>query len=238
MTQDAALPKQSAARLRTVLAPRGSGTCNLLAAAAAAPLGGVALFSSIAALLGNAGQSNYAAANALLDAGASAAHAQVCRYANARVLFNGKCRQVAGLTEKPLACRTPLERMLYASCTTIRISAFTLGEWVAVLDRSCRGSHQAPMLLPCTTCLETNASTPLTYQPLNATSSSESTLPAGFVAEHSSGGIHIASCSRCVAPNGTTMHTESTIKILTLLACPCTARHEHGEPLLCWQLKP
>jgi KR domain len=77
MTQDAALPQQTVARLRAVLAPKASGTRNLLAAVAAAPLGSVALFSSIAALLGNAGQSNYAAANALLDAGASAAHVQV-----------------------------------------------------------------------------------------------------------------------------------------------------------------
>ena len=77
LTRDAALPQQTTARLRAVLAPKAAGARNLLAAVAAAPLGGVALFSSIAALLGNAGQSNYAAANALLDAGAAAAHAQV-----------------------------------------------------------------------------------------------------------------------------------------------------------------
>ena len=71
------LSQQSAARLRTVLAPKAAGTRNLLTAAGAAPLGSVALFSSIAALLGNAGQSNYAAANAVLDACASSSHAQV-----------------------------------------------------------------------------------------------------------------------------------------------------------------
>jgi KR domain len=60
-----------------VLAPKAAGTRNLLAAAAATPLGCVALFSSIAALLGNAGQANYAAANAVLDGCAFSGHAQV-----------------------------------------------------------------------------------------------------------------------------------------------------------------
>lgn len=77
LAQDATLPKQTAAKLRAVLAPKAAGTQKLLAAAAAAPLGSVALFSSIAALLGNAGQSNYAAANGVLDASAALFQAQV-----------------------------------------------------------------------------------------------------------------------------------------------------------------
>jgi KR domain len=96
LTQDATLAQQSAARLRTVLAPKGSGTRNLLAAAAMTPLGSVALFSSIAALLGNAGQSSYAAANALLDAGAAAAHAKVCMYPGTRVFMHGWQAQASG----------------------------------------------------------------------------------------------------------------------------------------------
>ena len=92
-----------------MLAPKAAGTHNLLAAAAATPLDSVALFSSIAALLGNAGQSNYAAANALLDARASAAHAQVCKYPGTRV--DGKRKRMAGLAEKPLTRRMLVERM-------------------------------------------------------------------------------------------------------------------------------
>lgn len=76
--RDALLAKQMVASLRQVLAPKASGTRNLSEACVAAPLDGFALFSSIAALLGNAGQANYAAANAVLDAAAAQQQSQVC----------------------------------------------------------------------------------------------------------------------------------------------------------------
>lgn len=69
--QDAALAAQSPATIRAVHAPKTAGLRQLLAAAgAAAPLHQALLFSSIAAVTGPAGSTNYAAANAALDAAA------------------------------------------------------------------------------------------------------------------------------------------------------------------------
>jgi NAD(P)-dependent dehydrogenase (short-subunit alcohol dehydrogenase family) len=65
---DALLGAQTPQGLWTVLAPKLAGTLNLgLYTLAAEPVASLVLFSSIAALLGNVGQSNYAAANACLD---------------------------------------------------------------------------------------------------------------------------------------------------------------------------
>jgi hypothetical protein len=73
---DAALPSQTAASLRAVAAPKLSGLSNLSAAAAGQPLARTLLYSSISGELGTAGQANYAAANAALDAAAAAMQAR------------------------------------------------------------------------------------------------------------------------------------------------------------------
>ena len=69
---DALLVNQTAASLRTVAAPKVAGLQRLSAAAVTQPLQQLLLFSSIAGELGTAGQGNYAAANAALDAAAAA----------------------------------------------------------------------------------------------------------------------------------------------------------------------
>ncbi|BDA51455.1 probable oleandomycin polyketide synthase, modules 5 and 6 [Coccomyxa sp. Obi] len=66
---DSLIRKQTPSSMRSVLAPKLDGAVNAIGALAGArPARGVAYFSSIAALLGNAGQANYSAANAALDA--------------------------------------------------------------------------------------------------------------------------------------------------------------------------
>ena len=69
---DGVLGKQTAAMLRSVLAPKASGVANLALATALLPASATIAFSSIASLLGNPGQANYSAANGCLDAWAHA----------------------------------------------------------------------------------------------------------------------------------------------------------------------
>jgi NADPH:quinone reductase-like Zn-dependent oxidoreductase/acyl carrier protein len=65
---DGVLAQQSWQRFAPVFAPKVAGAWNLHTLTRGAPLDFFALFSSASALLGNPGQSNYAAANAFLDA--------------------------------------------------------------------------------------------------------------------------------------------------------------------------
>ena len=77
-TADALLGSQTVQALRSTLAPKLSGAERLSAAAHGAPVLSSTYFSSIAALLGNAGQINYAASNAALDGLAQLQQLQVC----------------------------------------------------------------------------------------------------------------------------------------------------------------
>ena len=65
---DGLLRSQTAQAFRRVYAPKAVGGWGLQRASAASPLDACVLFSSVAALLGSAGQANYAAANCCLDA--------------------------------------------------------------------------------------------------------------------------------------------------------------------------
>jgi acyl transferase domain-containing protein/NADPH:quinone reductase-like Zn-dependent oxidoreductase/thioesterase domain-containing protein len=64
---DGVLPHQTRARFAAVLAPKVAGAWNLHRLTASMPLDFFVLVSSVAGLWGNAGQTNYAAANAFLD---------------------------------------------------------------------------------------------------------------------------------------------------------------------------
>jgi len=65
---DGVITQQSAERLHRVMAPKTTGAVNLHVLLKDEPLDHFVLFSSVAALFGSPGQSNYAAANAFLDA--------------------------------------------------------------------------------------------------------------------------------------------------------------------------
>ncbi|MGW1374178.1 SDR family NAD(P)-dependent oxidoreductase [Streptomyces sp. NPDC002446] len=68
LLDDATIQKLEPGQLRRVLAPKAEGARNLDAVTAGDPLDFFVLFSSAAALMGNAGQAAYAAGNAFLDA--------------------------------------------------------------------------------------------------------------------------------------------------------------------------
>ena len=68
---DGTLAQQGAASLRRVYGPKAHGVVTLQHACATSVLRSCALFSSVAALLGGAGQANYAAANCCLDSHAA-----------------------------------------------------------------------------------------------------------------------------------------------------------------------
>ena len=65
---DRLLSEQSASGLGRVYAPKAHGAWSLHAASATRAFNAFALFSSVTALLGGAGQANYGAANVCLDA--------------------------------------------------------------------------------------------------------------------------------------------------------------------------
>jgi epothilone polyketide synthase D len=74
--QDGVLTEQTADRFTRVMAPKVAGAWNLHELTKDRPLDFFVLFSSLAALVGNPGQCNYAAANTFLDALAQERHAQ------------------------------------------------------------------------------------------------------------------------------------------------------------------
>ena len=75
VVQDAPLAQLSSAPLRATLAAKASGSANLASATRGTPLASIVHFSSLSALLGTAGQANYAAANEVLNSHAAAQRA-------------------------------------------------------------------------------------------------------------------------------------------------------------------
>eukprot|EP00879_Flechtneria_rotunda_P004708 GHRR01004972.1.p1 GENE.GHRR01004972.1~~GHRR01004972.1.p1 ORF type:complete len:737 (+),score=307.37 GHRR01004972.1:227-2212(+) len=81
--QDGLLSSQTQASIRHVMTPKlgsagGSGVGSITAATAAMPLQQLLLFSSVASLVGGAGQANYVAANAVLDGWAESGRHRGC----------------------------------------------------------------------------------------------------------------------------------------------------------------
>ena len=73
---DGVLAKQSVSTLRTAFAPKLASALAMDHSTEGLPLSQVLLFSSVASLLGGAGQANYAAANAALEGWVGAKAAQ------------------------------------------------------------------------------------------------------------------------------------------------------------------
>ena len=65
--RDAPLSKQTVASLREVMAPKWHAAASLASLSWAHPVSADVSFSSLSALLGTAGQANYAAANLMLN---------------------------------------------------------------------------------------------------------------------------------------------------------------------------
>ncbi|GAB3412746.1 type I polyketide synthase [Flindersiella endophytica] len=76
VVDDAVVERLTPAQIDRVLRPKSEAAVHLHELTREAPLSAFVLFSSLAGLLGSAGQANYAAANACLDALAQARHAQ------------------------------------------------------------------------------------------------------------------------------------------------------------------
>ena len=75
--QDALLANQTASGMRAVFAPKVDGLARMAERMGPLPLQLVAIFSSVAGLLGSGGQANYAAANAVLDAWSQTSQSKV-----------------------------------------------------------------------------------------------------------------------------------------------------------------
>lgn len=133
VVQDGAIANQTASGMRAVWAPKAAAADALLAACySATPLGGVALFSSVAGQLGSAGQANYGAANAALDAAADRLQAQVrihlhnkLRYFQHKTL-HGKLRLPTGSRRKRAfehdsKTQTPCTVPQVRRCTVLQI---------------------------------------------------------------------------------------------------------------------
>ena len=128
---DALLPRQSANALALVSGPKAHGAWSLHAACAAARSQAFTLFSSVAALLGGAGQANYAAANACLDALAT------CRRVAGRASVSV---QWGAWAEVGMAARGVASERMAAMQASSGFSRIGLAHGLAVMGMSMRRS--------------------------------------------------------------------------------------------------
>ncbi|WP_324190928.1 SDR family NAD(P)-dependent oxidoreductase, partial [Nocardia nova] len=123
---DAALPDQTADRVDTVFAPKVDGAWYLHELTAGTDLAAFVLFSSVAGVLGAAGQANYAGANSFLDALASYRRA---RGAVATSIAWGLWADSTGMTGH--LAGTDLHRLQRAG-----VAAMTRDHALALFDRA------------------------------------------------------------------------------------------------------
>lgn len=89
--QDAIIGNQTPSAFREVLAGKSSGILRIMIATLRLPLVRNFLFSSVSSVVAPAGQPNYAAANAVLNAAANLQDSQVCFSAiSSRVPFSSQ----------------------------------------------------------------------------------------------------------------------------------------------------
>ena len=119
--QDSMLQGQTSAGLRVALAPKVAGLTAMGSAIGLLPMQHVALFSSVASLLGTAGQANYAAANAGLDAWAAAQQSAGCV---ARAIQWGAWSSTGQTSETLLMCEVSscIETCMDISCINMCMS--------------------------------------------------------------------------------------------------------------------
>lgn len=76
--QDALIGNQTPSAFREVMAGKSSGVLRIMSATLTLPLVRRFVFSSVSSIVAPAGQPNYAAANAVLNAAANLQDSQVC----------------------------------------------------------------------------------------------------------------------------------------------------------------
>jgi NADPH:quinone reductase-like Zn-dependent oxidoreductase len=133
---DGLFSAQTEERFGRVFAPKVDGAFHLHELTRGAPLDAFVLFSSAAGLLGGAGQSNYAAANAFLDALAHVRHAEGLP---ATALSWGLWQQPSGTTAH--LTKSDLERMARSG-----VLALPTAEALTMLDYALGSSR--PQLVP------------------------------------------------------------------------------------------
>ncbi|MGW1148248.1 beta-ketoacyl synthase N-terminal-like domain-containing protein, partial [Streptomyces sp. NPDC002454] len=136
VVEDAVLANQTTAHLDTVLAPKADAAWYLHRATAGLDLTHFVLYSSAAATLDGAGQANYAAANAFLDA---LAHHRAANDLPAHSLAWGLWARKSAMTTH--LTDSDVERMARSG-----VRALSAEEGAALFDRAISGS--APVLLP------------------------------------------------------------------------------------------
>ncbi len=135
---DGVIDLLSAARLDRVLAPKLDGAWHLHELTAELELSAFVLFSSVSATLGSAGQGNYSAANAFLDA--LAAHRRA-RALPAIAIAWGPWEQSSGMTAH--LSEADLARLAHAG-----MRALTVEQGLGLLDAACVSEHAQVVAAP------------------------------------------------------------------------------------------